>query len=246
MTHPDIVYIVGPNRHAPDRNAELRYSLRSLANVPHNKVWIVGQKPDWVINVGYIPTEQKQDKYQNAYRNTMAATLSVDIADDFLLFNDDMFAMQPMASVPPKHRGPVREVVADYKQRSRLGGYLSGMESTAALLASIGFSDPLSYELHIPMPVNKHRLRETLITYQFLIGGTRRSAMLHKRTWYGNMQRIGGEYHEDVKVFHPRQTPDQWLHSAWLSTGDNSWCKHEVGVHIRTVFNKPSPYEKAV
>ena len=46
----DAVYYVRPG----DRNDELRYSLRSLANLPHDRVWIVGHTPPWVTGIESI------------------------------------------------------------------------------------------------------------------------------------------------------------------------------------------------
>ena len=40
----DVVYCVKDD---PD-NEELRYSLRSLKNLPHQKVWIYGGGPKWL------------------------------------------------------------------------------------------------------------------------------------------------------------------------------------------------------
>lgn len=45
----DILYLCRPGE-----NLELRYSLRSLRNVPHGRVWIFGDCPDWVTNVNLV------------------------------------------------------------------------------------------------------------------------------------------------------------------------------------------------
>ncbi|MFF3129757.1 hypothetical protein ACFVRD_48125 [Streptomyces sp. NPDC057908] len=52
---PDIVYVVRPW----NQNEQLRYSLRTLANLPHRRVWIAGYCPTWVgPDVGRIPVAQ--------------------------------------------------------------------------------------------------------------------------------------------------------------------------------------------
>lgn len=65
--------------------------------------------------------------------------------------------------------------------------------------------------------------------------------MLHKRTVYGNLARLGGERIEDVKVCaaQPFWSPE-W---SMLSTDDQSFRSQPVGVHIRDTFTEPGPYE---
>ena len=50
----DIVYVVRPG----DENEALRYSLRSLANIPHRTVWIAGYRPKWCYGIVYVPRDQ--------------------------------------------------------------------------------------------------------------------------------------------------------------------------------------------
>ena len=42
--YPDIVYFVKPS----EDNDELKYSLRSLKNLNHGQVYLVGYRPSWV------------------------------------------------------------------------------------------------------------------------------------------------------------------------------------------------------
>ena len=60
----DIVYVVGEN----ERNESLKYSLRSLKNIPHDDVYIIGHKPAWVKNVKYVNRIQRvRNKFQNIF-----------------------------------------------------------------------------------------------------------------------------------------------------------------------------------
>ena len=52
MVVPDIYY---PVIKSVNDNAELRFSLRSLKNIEHGNVYIVGYKPLWVKNVIHLP-----------------------------------------------------------------------------------------------------------------------------------------------------------------------------------------------
>lgn len=56
-------------------NEELRYSLRSLSNIKHDKVIIFGDLPDWVNTetVYYIPTEKLPNCYETTTNNIKLA-----------------------------------------------------------------------------------------------------------------------------------------------------------------------------
>jgi hypothetical protein len=229
----DIVYVV---RHAED-NEELRYSLRSLANLPHDRVWIAGYKPTWVSGVGEIPTVQSGSKWENSTGNLLAACLHPDVSERFVLFNDDFFVMHPIDAVPVLHRGPVSEVAAAYARNGE-SHYLTGMLETAALLRRLGHPDPLSYELHVPMTLDKARCAEVLgIPGQMGM----RLRVLHKRTLYGNVEAVGGAETHDVKVPYPAsEWSPEW---TFLSTHESTFTAGTVGGYIRSRFPDPSPYE---
>ncbi|MGJ3558831.1 hypothetical protein ACR6C2_07580 [Streptomyces sp. INA 01156] len=59
------------------------------------------------------------------------------------------------------------------------------MQETRDLLVDQGCPDPLSYELHVPLPVEKTPMLHALDTGRHL-------DVLHKRTAYGNLAEIGG------------------------------------------------------
>jgi hypothetical protein len=229
MAVPDIVYPVRPG----NDNAELRYSLRSLVNLPHGQVWIAGHRPPWLRGVGHIPVRPQPTKYQGSTANLRAAVEHPGVAEEFLLFNDDFFVMKPVEVMPVLHRGPVARVEQYYARRAK-GAYLRGLRETRDLLAELGHRNPLSYELHVPMPMTKTRARETLETGQHL-------DVLHKRTLYGNLHAVGGRQIGDPKILtraprFPREAP-------FLSTMPDTFAHGAVGAFIRAQFAEPSPYE---
>lgn len=214
-------------------NEQLRYALRTwAANLPHRKVWIVGYRPAWLREVGHIPIAQPGTKYENTTAAIRAACQHPGVASRFLLMNDDFFVMRRQTEMPVLHRGPVREVERYYAARAS-GHYLSGMRETRDLLVSLGYDDPLSYELHVPLPVEKTGMQEALA-----VG--RRLAVVHKRTLYATLSGLGGERTEDVKVLHrgPR-----FPHGPFLSTMPDSFANGMAGRYIRHAFFQPSHYE---
>ncbi|MFE0545209.1 hypothetical protein [Streptomyces sp. NPDC058891] len=226
--------IVVPVREGPV-NQQLRYALRSWeANIPHRRVWITGYRPPWLGGVGFIPTQQAgRTKYANTTLAMRHACRSTEISDPFLYANDDMFVMEPLKSMPVLHRGPVREVEEYYAARAS-GSYLRGMRETRDLLVQYGHEDPLSYELHVPLLVNKPGMLHALES-------GRRLDVLHKRTAYGNLAQVGGERIADVKVLHRGPRFDR--STPFLSTMPDSFTNGEVGRLIRTSFPKASSYE---
>lgn len=217
-------------------NQQLRYALRSwAAHLPHGRVWIVGYRPPWLTGVEHIPTMQRGTKYANTTLAVRKACEHPDVSEQFLLCNDDFFVMQPLPEqMPVLHRGPVREVERYYASRAN-GKYLRGLRETRDLLVSLDHPDPLSYELHVPLPVSKAGMLEALDIGAHL-------DVLHKRTLYGNLAGLGGERIDDVKVLHrgPRFPRD----STFLSTMPDSFTNGMVGAHIRRAFPRPCRYER--
>ncbi|MEU5834471.1 hypothetical protein ABZ820_12475 [Streptomyces diacarni] len=232
MTEYDIVVPVREGR----VNQQLRYALRSWsANLPHRRVWIVGYRPPWVTGVRHITTRQTGTKYQNTTAAMRAACEHSGVSDTFLLCNDDFFVMRPQRSgMPVLHRGPVREVERYYASRGS-GKYLRGLRETRDLLVSLGYDDPLSYELHVPMPIEKEGMMRALD-----VG--RRLDVVHKRTLYGNLAHLDGDRIRDVKVLN-RSPRGYGATDAFLSTMPDSFINGHVGRHIRTVFPRACRYE---
>lgn len=235
---PDIVYVVGPDRH----NEELRYSLRSLRHIPHGTVWIAGYKPKWVVNVEYLPLRQDKTKYQNSTANLLAACTHPDVADRFVYMNDDFFILRPMKTVPYLHLGSVKDRVDYYDRkyghrRRGVGRYRDGMVQTSKLLESWGHRTILSYEAHTPMLLEKHKMTEAVNR------ATRaaRIVALHKRTLYGNLYQVGGREIRDVKVLTSAHSwgPGQ----TFVSSSAQSWSG-KLGRRLREMFRDPSPYEE--
>lgn len=213
---------------------ELRYALRSIAaHAPHARIWLVGYRPSWVQGVGHIPTRQSGlTKYRATTLAVRVACEHPEVSDPFVLSNDDIYVMQAIGEVPVLHRGPVADVERYYASR-RSGAYLRGMRETRALLAELGHPDPLSYELHVPMPVTKAGMLAALDAGKHL-------DVLHKRTAYGVLTGLGGRRTQDVKVINPRARPPV----AWtfLSTLPASW-RGEAGRTVRARFPDPSRFE---
>lgn len=216
-------------------NEQLRYALRSwAAHLPHGRVWVVGYLPAWVDGVRHIPTRQTGTKYQNTTAAMRAACSHPDVTDRFLYCNDDMFVMHSVEAMPALHRGSMRKVEAHYATRGS-GAYLRGMRETRELLARLGHDDPLSYELHVPMVVEKDAMLQALEVGRHL-------DVVHKRSLYGNLAEVGGAEIQDVKILH-RAPRGYSGNSFFLSTMPDSFANGHVGAFIRRAFPERSRYE---
>lgn len=191
----DIVYSLSSNY----TGEELKYSLRSLVNIPHDKVYFVGGCPSWAKNIVHIPTEQTGTKWQNVPRNLIAVCEDIRVSDDFIYFNDDFFVLQKVKN-PKKELNLYKSTITSVLDR--LGkkhpiptNYMAGMAQTQALLRDLGKAEPLCYELHVPFVFNKDNyLRMFDIDEVFNID------VLHYRSLYGNLYLTGGKDMPDVKV----------------------------------------------
>ncbi|MFJ2205934.1 hypothetical protein [Streptomyces microflavus] len=233
MEAPDIVVPVREGA----TNEQLRYALRSwAAHLPHGRVWVVGHLPAWAVGVRHIRTRQTGTKYQNTTAAVRAACEHREVSESFYLANDDMFVMHPQPDgMPVLHRGPVRTVESYYAARAS-GKYLQGLRETRDLLVELGHPDPLSYELHVPMPVAKSGMLSALDVGRHLDA-------VHKRTLYGTLAQLGGEEIADVKILH-RAPRGYGPESPFLSTMPDSFGAGHVGQFIRRAFSTPCRYER--
>lgn len=230
----DIVYFV---KDAPS-NEELRYSLRSMcANMPHKRVWIFGGRPANIEADIHVKVNQegktKWDKVRSMFE---MACLNKELTDDFILFNDDFFIMQPTDKIEPLYRGSLADHIKVIEDACwhKPSDYTRQLRRMNEHLESMGLST-LSYELHIPFIFNKKQLLYLINKYP---------DMRCTRTFYGNFYNVGGKQHRDVKIFSDKPSFD-YKTSRFLSTDDsvvnvnnNAWR------YIRKQFPKKCEYER--
>jgi hypothetical protein len=259
----DVVYLCRPGE-----NEELRYSLRSLRNLPHGKVWIFGGAPDWVnrdrVNVIEVPQEEFNfrqawlTKYLNVRRNLTAAVRHKDVSANFTYMNDDFYVTEAIDKVPILNYGTREQFGAYYLAHSKVpSNYVQAEFDTLDWVSQeFGIEDPLSYALHVPLPVKKASMEGLL---QILPETLPSGQPAHLRTAYGNAARLGGKTIRDVKVERGAvrgvrrlngQVIDsgrvrQELPKPFASSSDRSFISNQfpIGKWIRAMFAEPSEYE---
>lgn len=228
MMH-DVVYILKENT----ATAELIYSLRSVSkNFPHRKIWFVGDQPEGLYPDGRL--KHKQDGKNKWYRvcsSLQKITECGDITDDFYLFNDDFFVMQPQTEPFINFvDGTLDGKIDALHKNCGYSRYSENLKRAKSILLLNG-CDTMNFALHLPLQINKGLLRETLDKYKLPMF----------RSIYGNVNHIPYIYHKDVKIWDEYTVPE--INADYLSTTADSFNKGAVGRFIRDRFPEPCEYE---
>lgn len=224
----DIVYIL--------RNGiepyELRYSLRSLVNFPHDRVWFVGGKAKGIEpDAAMYFTQNGKTSWDRIRNSLIKACENPEISDDFWLFNDDFFIMQHTEDLPYMYHGDLQLRIAEViEQNGKKTPYASQLRLIDNVLKAFDYQT-LNYCLHVPMLMNKGRLLEVIERFQCF-------PMI--RSLYGNYWQVGGVECDDVKVYDTKTRPQD---AALLSTDDFTFAYGNVGKLIRGRFRAKSRFE---
>lgn len=240
----DIVYVFKGD---PENDSEeLRYSLRSLKNIEHDKVFLVGEKPNWVKNIIHIDVPQDRSKNENVKRNLRTAVNDDRISEQFLLMNDDFFIMKKVKADNVYNMGYMRKVIKNYDKRYPEGtDYIDNMKRLYDRLISMGFKKPVSYELHVPIVINKNLAKRLFAS----VGDGR---LYQFRSFYGNFSGIKGKRIKDVKVFKEirhndrsyNRNPVKYLSKqTFISATGGAFKTGLVGEFLRNSFKEKSEYE---
>lgn len=219
----DVVY---PVKHQKDHE-ELRYSLRSLSNFAHGRVFLSGDIPKWTKNIIEIPRPKDGiNGHQNAFMNLREALDHPELSEEIVVMNDDMFFLRPITEIPI-YRG--REVgFATWKAASVV---------TMQVMKKLGTWSGFSYEQHVPFVCEKSKLINILDSTREISDKYERAFW---RTIYGNHYRIKGEMIDDVKV---RVNPRLKENQIFVSSEDTTFEKH-IGAYLKELFPEKSIYEK--
>lgn len=235
----DVVYYVKNG----ERNDELALSLRSLAHFPHRRVHIVGHTPRWVKNVNSIPGNRltRASGWANGLDNVhLTSRYRGPMTDKVVIFNDDFIVLEPVDVMPLYYRGGLEEHVLTLDLDASWG---ESMIATLDRLESIMDIKPLSYELHIPMPVHRNLLAAALSWGHDSVVRTPDPA-LQWRSLYGNFLRmhrgVTGVQRNDVKVKSRDHGPI--VTRDFLSTSDRTWRRPRVQSAIRGRIPRASRY----
>ena len=218
-------------------NEELRYSIRSvLSSFPDATVWVVGAKPGWY-GGNFIAVKKERNRYATVEKNLLAIVESPDISETFVLMNDDFFITHKIDKIETYHSGRLYDMMDRLEQTCNANNmdrsYLNRITRTHSYIKSrFKINDPINYELHMPMVMEKEKLADVLG-----IPALWRSA-------YGNKYNVAGILSGDVKVY----VSEGYLSFDYLngpgpyaSSDDASFDRMKPWLH--NLFPNPSKHE---
>lgn len=208
-------------------NEELRYSIRSvIKNGNPDNIWVVGGKPDWYIG-NFLEVPQDKGKFENQVNSLKEVCSNSDISDDFILMNDDFYILKPVEEYK-YYDGLLKDKLNNHTIQYGNSSYARALRGAVKQLQRIGIQEPLNYEVHMPMALNKANLVQVL------------DLSLSPRSLYGNLFINDGINIKDVKIY--KDSKDIDLDNSLISTEDNSFnlIKDELGF----LFPASSIFEK--
>ncbi|QDZ10527.1 hypothetical protein [Devosia ginsengisoli] len=229
--------VVIPYRSTPE-DFELRYALRSLPNVPHDRVIVAGDKPVIISKaVQHVPVGRVEDRYQSSTANIVAAIHGAGVQGEFIVMHDDIFVLRPW-SFRHEHLCTIDEYL---KGGQATGRYRAYVESTQDILRSKGIAEPLWFGLHTPTVYDALRLAD-------LVDGFAGHRYL-LRTLYYNLFPAPSERRRDVKTRVWRAPPagadvlsvsDDCARTAgfraWATAQFPDKCRYEIGTDGRCLI----------
>lgn len=205
---PDFIWVYKLSKN-PE---ELEYSIKSAKNIEHGRLIVVGDQPNQFVE-HFKPPINRWSMLSPVHDviNKLRHACSLDITEDFYLWNDDFYCIEP-TTVPVAHRGTLEEHI---KWRKLNDAYTKHLQKTQEYLQMIGIQNPLSYELHIPMEFNKAKLAALI---EDILPRIEHASPMLIRSLYGNIYKIGGEQMNDVK------TVDSYEGLKFLSSNEKTFA----------------------
>ena len=223
----DIIYFVKES----ESNEELRYSLRSLVNFPHRKVWFYGGCPDELKPDHHVFVKQdKENKWQNVNMMLKLACNNPEITKDFWLFNDDFFVMEKVEKPVNYSNGDLyKRIVMLEDVHGGITPYSKQLRDMCKELEAMGCTT-INYTLHVPILINREKAMELFNVTECPMF----------RSLYGNYAKVKTETMHDVKIVNCEK---EYKGGIYLSTDDKSF-EGKVGDQIRSHFPDKCKYEK--
>jgi hypothetical protein len=221
----DVVY---PYKARPF-DLEIRYSLRSLVNVPHNRVIVAGDRPKIISGrVIHVPVPRIANRYKSSTANILAAAERAVETERFIVFHDDMFVLRPWV-FRHEHRGTIEDYLASGRPQ---GLYRSYVEWTRDILNAHGVQDPLWFGLHTPTVYERQKLIDLIREF--------RGQRYLLRTLYHNLFPQPSTRRDDVKK---RDWSENVRVKDVVSISDRCAWTPAFRRWIKARFPVPSPYE---
>ena len=166
MEKIDVVYKLGIGSKFED--LELRYSLRSLQNLPYiGNVFIIGNKPLWVKNIIHIPHIDcyTNNKDGNLLSKLLLACYDERLSKRFIHFSDDQVILKK-TPIEIFERPTIENRHINFTGLQRLNRWQSRLKRTINVLKERGYKWNC-YEGHIPYMLSKDLFSKTILQYDY-------------------------------------------------------------------------------
>lgn len=230
----DVVYLLKE----ADDNPELVYSIRSVVeNFPHKRIVFSGGKPKNLEPDLHIKVKQdRPSKWENTRKNLQAIVDDDRITENFWLFNDDFFALEPISEdIHSYYDNYIEDVI---KKTERGFGHPIDWTRRLRHLVDILRENKLperNYAVHKPMLISRKKLKAVLEKFPD-------EPMI--RALYGNYYHLRGENSPDYKVRVQNYNLNRIKKWNFVSTQDDSFMYGTIGNYLRNRFCVPSRFEK--
>lgn len=225
----DLIYILK----ADIDTEELKYSLRSVEqNFPINRVWFVGGQPEGLEPDIRLKHDQIGNSKWEMIRSSMWKAVNDErLSEDFFLFNDDFFVMEPVDTDSFRNfvDGTLERRIDELHSKSGMNAYTRTLFKLEQELKTM-HEPTMNFDVHLPMLLNKEQVRSTLY----------KCSSPQMRSAIGNINRLPFVIHPDVKVYDLESVP---VNETYLSTNDDTFRKGNVGKYIRETFTTKSRFE---
>jgi len=226
----DVVYIL---RAWYDNCMELRYSIRSLENINHWKVYIIWYKPLWLRNAIHIQAEDPYTvKSMNALHKIKIACKDKRISKDFILMNDDFYITRP-TSIKHYNQWTIKAHIKEKRERIWVSNYVMWLMQTEKM-----FPWWLDFSIHCPMVYNKKKFLWLCEEYDM-------NQWYLLRNLYGNHYWIKWEQIKDYKIRNLAELPTGKI-PKFISNCDWLIVNSKFREFLDKLFPEPSKYEKQI
>ena len=140
--------------------------------------------------------------------------------------NDDFYILKP-SKVYKYFDGLLIDKIDNHSQKYGNSSYARALRGAVKALSSKGICQPLNYEVHMPMALNKAKLAQVL------------DLSLSPRSLYGNIFISDGVELKDVKIY--KDTNNYDMSANLISSEDNSFSLIKDQLH--ELFSNPSEFE---
>lgn len=204
---------------------ELEWSIKSLKNMKHGDVYVIGSAPDYAIDAKVIrpemPSWARMSPYNDVLNKHLVAS-RMDISEEIIFMQDDIFLLE-------KWDGTIydRGDLSDRIDSRKFDTYTQMLKTTCDWLVKNGYSTK-DYTTHTPMVYNRKKLEELILR---ILPSVQYGGTMSIRTLYGNVYDVPSE-----KMSIDTKNPEDYHGRAILSTTEQSF-NSDIGLYIRATLN---------